>query len=215
MIHKCGWVFSVCLPFSYRSLHAIWHQRLSLRCLAKTVVVECVSDYAGVCVCCFADSAWTFQAKTRRHTSWVEQACFQTLPSLTTWPPSNLFFSVSVYLCVCALYVYVVVQTPLERFKQKRGDNYLGWVEQACFHRLPLLISNELCYSCGSDRWCYSSQLTSLCACLRVCACNVRIVACVHQHVNKRTSPRKLHASSSTCRTRAKGTSDSRRFEKM
>ena len=101
MIHKCGWVFSVCLPFSYRSLHAIWHQRLSLRCLAKTVVVECVSDYAGVCVCCFADSAWTFQAKTRRHTSWVEQACFQILPSLTTWPPSNLVFFVSVYLCVC------------------------------------------------------------------------------------------------------------------
>jgi hypothetical protein len=87
-------------------LHAIWHQRLSLRCLAKTVVVECVSDYAGVCVCCFADSAWTFQAKTRRHTSWVEQACFQTLPSLTTWPPSNLFFfRLSLLVCVCLVCV--------------------------------------------------------------------------------------------------------------
>ena len=148
------------------------------------------------------------------HLGWSKLAS----KSCLHWPRDHrvtFFFFVSVYLCVCALYVYVVVQTPLERFKQKRGDNYLGWVEQACFHRLPLLISNELCYSCGSDRWCYSSQLTSLCACLRVCACNVRIVACVHQHVNKRTSPRKLHASSSTCRTRAKGTSDSRRFEKM
>ena len=110
--------------------------------------------------------------------------------------------SLSVRVCACVCFV----QTSLGRFKKQRGDNHLGCVEQACFRRLPSLISNDSCYP---DRWCDSSQLTSVC--VFVCVC-VRTVACVDQHVNDRTSRRKLHASPSTCRTRAKSTSDQSTF---
>ena len=163
--------FSVCLPFSYRSLHAIWHQLLSLmRCLAKTVVVECVSDYAGVCLCWFADSAWTFQAKTRRHTSRVEHACFQILPSLTTWPTSNLvFFSVSVYLCVCAFVcvcccadsAWTVQAKKRRQLSQVSGASLLPQVTFTDFKRTLLVRVDP---TVGVTR-------LNLQACVRVCVC--------------------------------------------
>jgi hypothetical protein len=89
--------------------------------------------------------------------------------------------------CVCACVCVWFVQTPLARLKRKKGDMHLGCVEQASFHRLPLLISNDLCDSWRSDRRCYWCQLTSLC--VFVCACNVRAQS--HALINTSTIARR------------------------
>ena len=161
----------------------------------------------------FADNFHRLCMENAGDTLWVVKLAVCACPLIYrgVWPKVwGCLPMTTVVECVCACVCVWFVQTPLARLKRKKGDMRLGCVEQASFHRLPLLISNDLCDSWRSDRRCYWCQLTSLC--VFVCACNVRTVACVDQHVNDRTSRRKLHASPSTCRTRAKSTSDQSTF---
>ena len=87
------------------------------------------------------------------------------------------------------LYGYVIVQTPLERFKQKRGDVHLEWSKLAStsyaltftVFKRESLFTKQPCF--------YSSPFERL-VCLCVCACMFRTDARVDQarqqsHVDK------------------------------
>jgi hypothetical protein len=116
----------------------------------------------------FADNFHRLCMENAGDTSWVVKLAVCACPLMYrgVWPkvwgclPMTVMTTVVECACVC------FVQTSLGRFKKQRGDNHLGCVEQACFRRLPSLISNDSCYP---DRWCDSSQLTSVCVFLCVC----------------------------------------------